>query len=159
VSELDEGVVGDTWVWLADGRGIPIEELVGSTRNVFAMAPDGRIVTATTERIWSLGIRPVRDVCLASGRSMAVTPGHRFLTALGWKRVADIREGERLPVLTSPADPDETTELFWDPITCVGHAGEAEVFGLTVSAPRSWFAGGVVSHSAGPIERNGDGTG
>ncbi len=154
MSDPRDGVVGGTWVWLADGRAIPIEELVGSTRNVFSMAPDGQIVTATTERIWSLGIRPVWSACLASGRSLTATPGHRFFTAVGWQRLADIPVGERLRVLTSLADTDETTELFWDPIACIGRAGEAEVFGLAVPGPRSWFAGGVVSDSSGAIDRD-----
>ena len=143
-----EGVVWDTYVWLADGRDIPIEELVGSTRKVFAMAPDGRIVTATTQRIWPQGIRPVWWVKLASGRSLTVTPGHRFYTELGWQRLADIAVGERLRALTTLADTEETSELCWDPIECNERAGEAEVFDLTVPGVQSWFSGGVVSHAS-----------
>ncbi len=148
-----EGVVGATSVWLADGRDIPIEELAGSTRNVFALASGGRIVTATTERIGSQGIRPVRWVQLASGRSLTVTPNHRFYTTLGWQRVADIPVGERLRVLTSLMDTEETTELFWDRIECNQRAGEAEVFDLAVPGPRSWFSNGVVSHNSARSNR------
>jgi replicative DNA helicase len=126
---------------------------VGSTRKVFAMAADGLIVTATTERIGSQGIQPVRWMGLASGRSLTVTPGHRFYTALGWQRVADIPVGERLRVLTSLADTEETTELFWDLIECNQRAGEAEVFDLTVPGPRSWFSNGVVSHNSCAVDR------
>jgi len=156
LSDLREGVVGETSVWLADGRHIPIEELVGSTRRVFAMAADGRIVIATTERIGSQGTQSVRWVGLASGRSLTVTPGHRFYTALGWQRVADIPVGERLRVLTSLCDTEETTELFWDRIEFNQRAGEAEVFDLTVPGPRSWFSNGVVSHNSCAIEQDAD---
>jgi replicative DNA helicase len=149
MSDSREGVVGETSVWLADGRDIPIEELVGSTRKVFAMAPDGLIVTAKTERIGSQGIRPVRWVKLASGRSLTVTPCHRFFTERGWQPLADIRVGERLRVLTSGMEPDESEPLFWDRIDHLESAGEAEVFDLTVPEPGSWFSGGVVSHNSG----------
>jgi replicative DNA helicase len=152
MSDLREGVVGDTSVWLADGRHIPIQELVGSMRAVFAMTPDGQIVTATTERIGSRGIRPVWWVSLASGRSLNVTPGHRFYTERGWQALADIRVGDRLRVLTSLADPDETAPLFWDRIGHLTAAGEAEVFDIKVPGPESWFAGGVVSHDSGGID-------
>jgi replicative DNA helicase len=151
--DLRDGVVGETSVWLADGRDIPIEELVGSTRKVFAMAPDGQIVISTSERIWSQGIRPVWRVSLASGRSLTVTHGHRFYIERGWQPLADIQVGERLRVLTSLTDPDETAPLFWDRIEHLTAAGEAEVFDITVPGPESWFSGGVVSLDSGAIER------
>jgi replicative DNA helicase len=84
---------------------------------------------------------------LASGRSLTVTPGHRFYTERGWQAVADICVGERLRVVTSAADPDETAPLFWDRIAHLKPAGEAEVYDLTVAGPQSWFADTVVSHS------------
>jgi replicative DNA helicase len=151
MSDLGDCVVGDTSVWLADGRDIPIRELVGSTRAVFAMAPDGQIVTATAERIGPKGIRPVWWVSLASGRSLTVTPDHCFYTERGWHALADIRVGDRLRVLTSAADPYETEPLFWDRIEHLETAGEAQVYDMTVSAPESWFADTVVSRHSGAI--------
>ncbi len=115
------------------------------------MAADGEIVTATAERIGSRGIRPVCWISLASGLSLTVTPGHRFYTERGWHALADIRVGERLRVLTSGMDPDETAPLFWDRIENSQAAGEAEVFGLTVSGPESGFADRVVRHHSGAI--------
>ncbi len=67
--------------------------------------------------------------------------------------MVDIRVGERLRVLTSGMDTEETTELFWDPIEENRSAGEAEVFDITVLEPESWFAGGVVSQNSGTIDR------
>jgi hypothetical protein len=56
--------------------------------------------------------------------------------------LAEIRVGERLRVLTSPMDPDETTPLFWDRIEHSQAAGEAEVFDLTVPGPERWMRTG-----------------
>ena len=58
MSALRECLAGETFLWRADGRQIPIKELAGSTRKVFSMASYGLIVTATTERILSQGIQP-----------------------------------------------------------------------------------------------------
>ena len=97
LSDLRECVTGDTLVILGDGRRTPIRDLVGTMPNVVAVA-DGRLVTAQSDKVWSVGRRPVFAVHLASGRCIRATGLHRLLGAEGWIRVEDLRAGDRLAV-------------------------------------------------------------
>ena len=108
LSDLRECVTGDTLVALADGRHVPIATLVGTTPEVIAMAEDGKLVTATSDKVWKVGKKPVFDVRLASGRSIRCTAKHRLYGADGWKRVEELAVGDRLAIartLPAPAQP------------------------------------------------------
>src|SRR3989344_1184242 len=58
LSHLRECVTGDTLVYLSDGSRVPISQLVGQTPEVWAMAPNGRIVAAKKDKAWFVGCRP-----------------------------------------------------------------------------------------------------
>ncbi len=108
LSDLRECVTGETLVALADGRHVPIADLVGTTPEVIAMTPDGKLVAAHSDKVWKVGKREVFDVRLASGRRIRCTAKHRLFTADGWKRVEDLVLGERLAIarrLPEPATP------------------------------------------------------
>jgi replicative DNA helicase len=96
LSDLRECVTGDTLVVLADGRRVPIRDLVGTTPEVVSVDTSGRIVTVRSEAVWSVGERPVFEVRLASGRSVRATAEHRLLAADGWRRVSELAAGARL---------------------------------------------------------------
>jgi len=108
MSDLRECVTGDTPVWLADGRRVPIRDLVGQTPEVWAMDADQRIVPARSDQVWSVGEKPVFRLTLASGRSVRATASHRMYTSRGWQEVADIGPGDqmglarRVPALHQP---------------------------------------------------------
>ena len=53
MSDLRECVTGDTLVMLADGRRLPIRDLVGTTPEVIAMSPEGRLSDAQSDCVWS----------------------------------------------------------------------------------------------------------
>jgi replicative DNA helicase len=108
LSDLRECVTGDTLVALADGRHVPIASLVGTEPDVVAMAPDGKLVTAKSDKVWRVGKKPVFDVKLASGRSIRCTAKHRLYGAEGWKRLEELAVGDRLAIarkLPEPANP------------------------------------------------------
>src|ERR1700690_1061030 len=67
MSDLRECVTGDTLVCLADGRRVPMKDLVGQTPDVLSMTPDGRITRAKTEIVWRVGKKPIFELTLASG--------------------------------------------------------------------------------------------
>ena len=90
LSDLRECVTGETLAVLADGRRLPIRELVGTAPEVLAVSPDGKIVTAKSEKVWLVGVRPVFSLRLASGRVVRATERHRFLAARGWKTVGEL---------------------------------------------------------------------
>ena len=170
MSDLRECVTGDTRVWLADGRRIPIRELVGQTPEVWAMSADQRIVKAQSELVWSKGVRPVLRVTLASGRSLRATGNHRVFTGRGWKTVSEVGAGADTLAVATPddlwshhatrgataLDVWSNSELYWDRVVAVGLEVAEEVFDMTVPGPASWLADGIVSHNSGAIEQDAD---
>jgi replicative DNA helicase len=170
MSDLRECVTGDTNVMLADGRRVPIRELVGQTPEVWAMSEDQKIIKAQSDLVWSKGVRQVFRVSLASGRSLRATANHRVFTGDGWKTVGEIGLGSRVavarqfPSVTNPvawSDAEiallgSNSDLFWDRVVAVGLEGEEEVFDMTVPGPASWLADGIVSHNSGAIEQDSD---
>jgi len=105
LSDLRECVTGDTLVLLADGRRVPIRDLVETAPEVLAISPTERIVAAKTDRIWAVGPRSVFSVRLASGREIRATAQHRFFSGRGWTTVADLRVGDRLAIARSLPEP------------------------------------------------------
>jgi replicative DNA helicase len=108
MSDLRECVTGDTLVWLTDGRRVPIETLVGTEPEVWAVDERERIVAARSDKVWRVGRRAVLGVQLASGRSIRVTGEHRLLTGKGWCRAHEIVTGERVALarrVPAPAQP------------------------------------------------------
>ena len=98
MSDLRECVTGDTPVMLADGRRVPIRELVGQTPEVWAMGADQKIIKARGDLVWSKGVRQVFRLALASGRTLRATANHRVFTGEGWKTVGEIGLGSRVAV-------------------------------------------------------------
>ena len=109
LSTLRECVTGDTLVCLADGRRVPIRELVGTTPAVLSIQ-GGRIVAAKSDLVWSVGTRPVYKVRFASGREIRATAEHRLYGFGGWRRVSELREGDRLAIARRLPEPAETIE-------------------------------------------------
>jgi replicative DNA helicase len=98
MADLRECVTGDTLVLTTDGGRVPIRELEGKQVDVWAMSPEGRIVPAKSECVWSVGERSVKRVTLASGRTVRATAEHLLYSAGVWTRVADLKAGDRLAV-------------------------------------------------------------
>ena len=98
LSDLRECVTGETLVYLADGRRIPIRELSGQQMEVFTMTREGRIGTAFCDAVWPVGKRRVFKVKLFSGKTIRATEEHRLYSMVGWKTVKDLSGGDRLGV-------------------------------------------------------------
>ena len=98
MSDLRECVTGDTLVWLADGRRLPISELVGTTPDVVSMDERGQLIQAKTDLVWQVGTKPVYEVKTASGRKLKATGKHRLYTFDGWQRLNSLKVGDRLAV-------------------------------------------------------------
>ena len=107
MSDLRECVTGDTLVVLADGRRVPIRDLVGTCPDVVSVDASGRLIEAKSDCVWCVGRRPVSVVRLASGRQIRATAEHRLLGANGWQTVGELSPGSRLAIarrLPAPAD-------------------------------------------------------
>ncbi len=113
MSDLRECVTGDTLVMLADGRRRPIAELVGQTPRLWSVNAAGRLEPAVSDKVWSVGRRPVWRVRLASGRTLRCTAEHRLRAWEGWKTLVELGEGDRLALashLPAPASPERWDE-------------------------------------------------
>ncbi len=121
LSDLRECVTGDTLVVLADGRRVPIADLVGETPEVLAVSPGQRVVRAASDQVWMVGRRPVFDVHLASGRRVRATGRHRLLGAAGWVRVEELEPGTRLAIARRLPEPEGTARWPEDRIALLGH--------------------------------------
>ncbi|MDZ7705017.1 MAG: replicative DNA helicase [Trueperaceae bacterium] len=105
LSDLRECVTGDTLVVLSDGRRVPIRDLVGTQPCVSATTDDGRLVPARSDKVWSVGTKPVLELELASGRTLRATAKHRLLTARGWQRLGDLNADDYVAVAREPFTP------------------------------------------------------
>jgi replicative DNA helicase len=108
MSDLRECVTGDTLVCLADGRRMPIRELVGTEPEVWSLDESQHIRAARSDKVWCVGRRPVFRVELASGRRIRATAEHRLLSGKGWTKVGELGIGDRMALarqLPEPAEP------------------------------------------------------
>lgn len=111
LADLRECVTGETLVLLTDGRRVPIKELVGSRPSVWALSEDQHVIPATSDKVWSVGMKPVFHVTLASGRRLTATGKHRLYGAAGWVRVEDLQIGDRLALARKTPSPERP--LAW----------------------------------------------
>lgn len=110
MSDLRECVTGDTLVVLADGRRIPIQELVGQTPEVVSVTSQGKLVLAPSDLVWKVGVKPVYKVRLASGRLIKATDNHRLYGFDGWQEVKDLVPGSRLAIARHLPEPELAEE-------------------------------------------------
>ncbi len=121
MSDLRECVTGDTLVVLADGRRVPIAELVGTEPEVLAMDASQKIVAARSDCVWPVGRRPILKVFLASGRVLRATGKHRLFTGAGWRMCSEISVGERIAIARRMPQPMNTVDWSDEQITFLGH--------------------------------------
>ncbi|HKU85495.1 MAG TPA: replicative DNA helicase, partial [Casimicrobiaceae bacterium] len=121
MSDLRECVTGDTLVNLADGRRLPIRDLVGRTPDVFGIDEAQRLAVARADLVWSKGVRPVFAVTLASGRVVRATAEHRLFAYDGWRRIADVQIGDRLALARSLPEPADAVEWPDEHVILLGH--------------------------------------
>jgi len=121
MSDLRECVTGDTLVNLADGRRVPIRELVSMTPDVIGVDSQQRLAIARADLVWSKGIKPVFKVTLASGRVVRATAEHRLLAYDGWREIAGIGIGDRLALARSLPEPADAIEWPDEQVVLLGH--------------------------------------
>ncbi|AFZ22797.1 replicative DNA helicase [Cylindrospermum stagnale PCC 7417] len=103
LSDLRESgcLTGDTLVTIASsGKRVPIKELVGKSGfEVWALNEETlKLETATVNHAFSTGKKPVFQLKTRLGRSIRATGNHKFLTIKGWKRLDELKEGNRLAI-------------------------------------------------------------
>jgi replicative DNA helicase len=101
LSDLRESgcLAGESLVTLADtGAQALIRDLVGQSGfAVWALNEETlKIERANVERAFSTGVKPVYLLTTRLGRSIRATANHKFRTFEGWKRLDELKLGERL---------------------------------------------------------------
>lgn len=96
LSDLRECVTGDTLVLCSDGTRKPIKSLVGTQPAVLSLNADGKVEPARSDLVWSVGVKPVVKLTLASGKTIRATNKHRLLMLDGWKEIGNLRVGDRV---------------------------------------------------------------
>jgi replicative DNA helicase len=113
LSDLRECLTGDALITRADtGQRVPIRNLVGE-RDVPVWTLDERLRLrpGVMSDVWSTGVKPIYRMTLASGRQVAATANHPFLTVHGWKPVEALASGEH--IAAARAVPQPTTPSAW----------------------------------------------
>ena len=121
MSDLRECVTGDTRVMLADGSRQSIQSLVGQQPEVLTIDHQGKLAMARSDRVWEVGKRHVYRINLASGRSIRCTAEHRLRTLWGWRRVEEIRFGDRLGVVRHLPEPSAQVSWSDHALILLGH--------------------------------------
>ena len=122
LSDLRECVSGDTLVYLADGRTLPIASLVGQTPVVWSMDSETqRLVPKASDLVWAIGEKPVFEIALASGRRIKATANHRLYTIDGWKQVDTLEIGSRLAIARELPEPDFHNQWEEDHLVLLAH--------------------------------------
>lgn len=161
-------LAGDTLVTMAEtDRRVPIRELVGQSGfKIYALnEKTGKIETAVVSSAFSTGVKSVYHLTTQSGRFVRATANHKFRTVSGWKRLDQLNPGDHLAVpylLSEPTQPTRHTtalaltdsDIYWDSISDIMPAGNAEVFDLTVPGPHNFIANDITAHNS--IEQDAD---
>ncbi|HYW08284.1 MAG TPA: replicative DNA helicase, partial [Longimicrobium sp.] len=121
MSDLRECVAGETLVVLADGRRVPIRDLVGTEPEVVSMSPEGRLIQARSDLVWPVGTKPVLRVRLASGRTIRCTAEHRLLGGGGWTHAGELAPGDRLAIARRLPEPEACDEWSDARLALLGH--------------------------------------
>jgi replicative DNA helicase len=163
LSDLRESgcLAGDSLITLADGGArVPIKELVGKSGfAVWALNEQTwEIERALVSKAFATGRKPVFRLTTRLGRTIRATANHKFYTLDGWKRLDELRAGERLALPRElPAQNAQTMSdaelallghLIGDGCTLPRHAiqyttRERDLAGLVASLAAEVFGGEV----------------
>lgn len=95
-------------IWLADGRFLPVEQLVGPQR-VWAFNGEG-YVEADAE-VFDNGADDIAAITLRTGRVIRRTLAHPLLTWRGWRRVEELVVGDSIALPRAVPTPQVTKRL------------------------------------------------
>lgn len=158
LSDLRESgcLAGDTLIPLADGRRVPIRDLVGQK--------DAQVWTLNTQTLklerapvtnaFSTGIKSVFRLTTGLGRQTRATANHPFLTPDGWMRLDELRPGHQVAVAPLGGHLSVGNVVRWDLVAAIQADGEEEVFDLTVPPHSNFVAADVVVHNS--LEQDAD---
>ncbi len=109
MSDLRECVTGETLVMLADGRRVPVCELIGQAPAVISVNAAGQLEPSVADMVWAAGRKEIVRLELASGRSLRCSKEHRLRGLHGWKQAAALQPGDRIALARHLPEPERLT--------------------------------------------------
>ncbi len=93
-------LLGETLITLADtGKQVRIDSLVDRKNfNVFSLNSAMKIEKSRVEKVFQSGRKRVFKLILKSGKEIMASGNHKFLILDGWKRLDQLKAGERIAV-------------------------------------------------------------
>ena len=91
-------ISGDSLIYdVVNGNRITVEEAINSDiLSITSMDDNGNIVVNDVDAKWYTGEKQCYRVTTVSGRSIDVTPEHKFMTQDGWQRTDEISIGDAI---------------------------------------------------------------
>jgi replicative DNA helicase len=180
MSDLRESgcLAGDSLVTIADsGLEVPIRELVGKSGfSVWGINPETmKQEKAIATNAFCTGIKPVWEMTTSLGNKIEATANHKFYTLDGWKRLDELKVGDRIAMprsipcgnrslpndvkLGEMSDAEEllklaTSDIYWDKIKSIKYCGEEMVYDLTIDKIENFAVQGFYAHNS--IEQDAD---
>lgn len=124
LSDLRESgcLAGDTLVTMASGEVMPIELLTGK-KNISLVAVDEglKLHPVKVDRVFYSGKKKVYKLIFRSGKVIEASGNHPFLTIDGWKRLDDLKKGDRLAAPRILKIPSEIKHLSDNRLILLAH--------------------------------------
>lgn len=178
LSDLRESgcLAGDTLVTVADKgkeRLARIKDLVNEHPNggfkVWARNADSKLVRAEVSRGFCTGVKQVFELKTTDNRRIEATANHKFYTPYGWKRLDELKIGDkiRVTIYARPWEPrhgdyamavlepdGESHSDTFVSIDSIKQSKKVEVYDLTVPGPHNFVANDIIVHNS--IEQDAD---
>lgn len=111
--DLRECLAADQWVYDSEtGARVQIKDLTPGP--VASLGTDWKIQRSASAKIWSTGVKPVVKLITDTGRTLRATGNHPVRTLMGWKRIDELKVGERIAVPRSVPEPKAPGQAFSD---------------------------------------------
>lgn len=116
-------LAGDTLLMRADtGRLVTIKELVGKDDiPIFSLTNDLKLEISKISKVFSSGRKQLFELKTKSGRLIKASSNHPFFTIEGWRRVDELRMGDRVGIPSSLPFNSQAGALSEDELILLAH--------------------------------------
>ena len=144
-----ECVVGETRVMnAATGQWVTIDEVISgraTLRNTLACDDGLRLRKRRVLAVIASGVKPVWRLKTALGHTICATAEHPFMTLAGWRRLGELRTGERI---AAARECIAGAAIGWDRIEELAALGPQETYDLQIEGNHNFVANHLVVHNS-----------
>ncbi len=118
-------LTADTRILRADtGESVTLGDLLATGERdvpVYTVDDDYRVVRGVMSHVFRSGVKPVHRLTLSSGMTVKASPNHPFLTFDGWRRLDQLRAGERVAIPRRIPEADRPARWKDDEVVLLAH--------------------------------------